>query len=217
MKHILLNKGKKAIVDDEDFERLNKYKWHYGSRHYALRTTHRGYSEDGKRITGSIWMHREVINTPEGLFTDHINGDTLDNRKENLRVVNSNQNNRNSKIPSHNTSGYKGVSEDKRNLKNRWQAYITIDNKKKHLGYFYSKEDAAKRYNEVAREVFGEYARLNNLMLFEYEHYPTIESVREQIQNCESRHSQQIAYSSFHDCLTQVCFGCRKIRTNKKL
>jgi len=202
------------MVDDEDFEKLNQHKWHYGSRHYALRTVHEGYSKDGKRITGSVWMHREVLNTPEGLFTDHINGDTLDNRKENLRVVTSKQNNHNSKLPSHNTSGYKGVSEDKRNLKNKWQAYITIDNKKKHLGYFSSKEDAARKYNEVAKEIFGEYARLNNLTFFEYEYLPTMELVRQQIKRCESFHSQQVAYSTFHDALTQVCFGCKKIRSS---
>lgn len=52
---------------------------------------------------------------------------------------------------------------------------------------------------------------------FKYEYYKTIEEVRKYIQECEGKHSQQVAYSSFHDCLTQVCFGCKKIRTNKKL
>jgi hypothetical protein len=52
---------------------------------------------------------------------------------------------------------------------------------------------------------------------FEYEYLPTIESVRRQIKNCEGIHTQQSAYSTFHDALTQVCFGCRKIRTNVRL
>jgi len=52
---------------------------------------------------------------------------------------------------------------------------------------------------------------------FKYEYYKTMEDVRKHIQECEGKHSQQIAYSSFHDALTQVCFGCRKIRTNKKI
>lgn len=56
-----------------------------------------------------------------------------------------------------------------------------------------------------------------NKMTFEYEYLETIEDVHQEIQNCEGKHSQQIAYSSFHDCLTQVCFGCMKVRTNKKL
>lgn len=213
MKHILLDKGKKVIVDDEDFEKLNHQKWFFGARGYAIRTEHRGYTPEGKRLTGTIWMHREIMQTPEGLFTDHVNGDTLDNRKSNLRVVTAAQNTRNSKTPTHNTSGFKGVSEDKRNLKNKWQSYITINNKKHHIGYFPTKEDAAEAYNRTAREIFGEYARLNNLILFEYEHYSKVESVREKIQSCENRHTQQAIYSTFHDGLTQICFGCRKIRS----
>jgi hypothetical protein len=51
---------------------------------------------------------------------------------------------------------------------------------------------------------------------FEYECLPTIEDVHKQIQNCERRHRQQIAFSSFHDALTQICFGCQKIRSNLK-
>lgn len=56
-----------------------------------------------------------------------------------------------------------------------------------------------------------------NDIYFEYEYLDTMEEVRQAVQECEGHHSQQIAYSSFHDCLTQVCFGCRKIRSNKKL
>ena len=54
-------------------------------------------------------------------------------------------------------------------------------------------------------------------MTFQTEYYPTIEEVREQIRNCEGRHTQQIAYSSFHDCLTQICWGCKVIRSNINL
>jgi len=52
--------------------------------------------------------------------------------------------------------------------------------------------------------------------LFEYQQLPTIEDVRKQIKNCEGRHSQQVVFSTFHDCLTQICFSCRKIRTSGK-
>jgi hypothetical protein len=50
-------------------------------------------------------------------------------------------------------------------------------------------------------------------ILFEYEYLLTIEDVHKEIQKCEGRHSQQIAFSSFHDALTQICFGCKKIRS----
>lgn len=216
MKCIKLTKNKSAIVDDECYNELNKWRWHCDGRGYAARTEHNGY-DNGKRVTQSIKMHRQILRASKGVFVDHINGDKLDNRRSNLRFATTAQNNRNSKTPAHNSSGYKGVYEDKRNLKNKWQAYITVDNKKIHLGYFYTKEDAAKKYNDVAKELFGEYARVNNIVHFEYEYLPTMELVREQIKGCESRHTQQIAYSSFHDCLTQICFGCRKIRTNKRL
>lgn len=54
-------------------------------------------------------------------------------------------------------------------------------------------------------------------IIFTYEYLKNMEEVREQVQKCEGKHSQQIAYSSFHDCLTQICFGCKKVRTNKLL
>jgi len=54
-------------------------------------------------------------------------------------------------------------------------------------------------------------------MKFDYEYLPTMEFVRKKIKNCEGRHSQQVAYSTFHDALTQICFGCKKIRTNLKI
>ena len=53
---------------------------------------------------------------------------------------------------------------------------------------------------------------MNNTQ-FEYEHYETLEEVRKHIQECEGRHAQQVAYSSYHDCITQICFTCKKIRT----
>jgi len=211
-----LSKKKCAIVDDEDFDNLNKFKWSCGCRGYAVRGINGGY-KNGKRVKKMIWMHREIMRTPDNMQTDLKNGDKLDNRKENLRVVTASQNTRNSTIPSHNTSGFKGVSEDKRSLKNKWQSYITVDNKKVHIGYFGTKEEAAKAYNNEAKRIFGEYAKLNYLVLFEYEYCQDMETVHRHIKKCESFHSQQIAYSSFHDCLTQVCFGCKKVRSNKEI
>jgi hypothetical protein len=54
-------------------------------------------------------------------------------------------------------------------------------------------------------------------MVFKYEYLPTIEAVRQQIKKCEGKHSQQVAYSTFHDALTQICFGCRKVRSSLKI
>ena len=89
---------------------------------------------------------------------DHIDGTRDQNKIENLREASINENARNCKRPSHNTSGYKGVSWDKNRKK--WMAYITINNKFKSLGRFNTKEDAYKSYCVGAKKYFGEFARL---------------------------------------------------------
>lgn len=125
MKLIPLTQGKLAIVDDTDFEYLNKWCWYYDS------TT--GYARRGEG-NKRIYMHRVINNTPKGLITDHINRNTLDNRRENLRTVSRAGNQRNHKLFSHNTSGYNGVSWSK--IMRKWEAYIWRDNKKINLGFF---------------------------------------------------------------------------------
>ena len=54
-------------------------------------------------------------------------------------------------------------------------------------------------------------------MDFKYEYIEEMQEIRKHIQKCEGKHSQQVAYSTFHDCLTQICYGCKKIRTSLKL
>lgn len=97
-KSIPLTRGKIALFDDEDYEELSKYKWFitkvYASRHSGNKT---------------VYMHREIMKTPENMETDHINGDVLDNRRENLRICTRQENARNIRGISSNTSGYKGV------------------------------------------------------------------------------------------------------------
>jgi hypothetical protein len=154
MKEIKLSQGKVALVDDEDFELLNKLKWCYGSRGYAVKTTHYRDSTN-KRHTSMLWMHRVVATTPAGMFTDHINGDKLDNRRENLRIVTQEQNAWNTKTPRHNTTGIKGIYW----RANRWEAAISKDSKKVHLGRFASRYDAEKAYENAALKLRGKYVR----------------------------------------------------------
>lgn len=133
MKKIPLTKGKFTIVDDEDFEYLNQWKWKYHKDNYACRT-----------ITGGslVYMHRIVNKTPKGCLTDHINRNGLDNRRANLRIVTYSQNGFNTGIWKHNTSGIKGVCWDKQ--KNKWEARIMINQKTIHLGFYSDIKDAAK-------------------------------------------------------------------------
>lgn len=131
--YIKLTQNKFAIVDNKDFEYLNQWKWNYDKI--------TGYAK--RHIKNkSIYLHRIINNTPQNLFTDHINRNKLDNRKCNLRTCEKVLNQRNQKICKTNTSGYKGVSWSKSAKK--WQSFIFKDNKKINLGFFIDKIDAIK-------------------------------------------------------------------------
>jgi hypothetical protein len=153
VKKIPLTKGYYAIVDDDDYERVSQFKWTY-SKGYAVRSVK---DEQGRWV--HQLLHRFILNAPEELKVDHINGNALDNRKSNLRLCTQKDNSRNSKKPKNNTSGYKGVTYDRR--KKKWKAQIKVNYKNIFLGHFDSKHDAARMYNFWAKDLFGEYARLN--------------------------------------------------------
>jgi hypothetical protein len=105
-------------------------------------------------------MHRQIANPPDGKEVDHINGVTLDNRRENLRVCSHSQNMHNRRLrQKNNKSGYKGVHWLARTK--RWVAEIRVNGKSRHLGYFTEKTDAARAYDTAAAECFGEFAHLN--------------------------------------------------------
>ena len=105
-------------------------------------------------------MHREVLHVPEGLFVDHINHNGCDNRKANLRPATPADNARNALYPKINTtSKYRGVSYNKK--KKRWRAQLSINNKKKQIGYFRDEIEAAKAYDKAAKRYYGEFAILN--------------------------------------------------------
>lgn len=151
---IKLSKGYEATVDADDYEWLNQWSWHY-TQGYASRNIY----IDGKRRL--LRMHRLINDTPEELLTDHINRDKLDNRRENLRAATKSQNQINSFREGDNKSDYNGVCWNKSNKK--WVSQISVDNKKKFLGYFDNKEEAARAYNEEAKKLHGEFAVLNKL------------------------------------------------------
>ena len=139
MKTIPLTKGKFAIVDDEDFEYLNQWKWHLDDKGYAARNQHvrlAKWTYTSRRVV----MHRLVNKTPEGFSTDHINRNKLDNRRCNLRTVTQSVNAINSGISKTNKSGTKGVYLD--GWTGKWRAEIKIHGKKITLGRFSKKEDA---------------------------------------------------------------------------
>jgi len=159
LKYITLSNGKNAIVDDEDFETLSKISW-YEMQGYAKGKKYLGVI-NGKKRNKYFSMHRIIMKTPEGMHTDHINANKLDNRKENLRICTCSENLRNAKPYAGGSSDYKGVYFNKECQK--WRAYITINKVRKHIGTFDREEDAALAYNRKAQEFFGEFARLNEV------------------------------------------------------
>lgn len=151
MKVIPLTQGKFAIVDDEDYEFVSRYKWHAnknGNVWYARRT------DRGR----TIMMHWLIMG---GKNVDHINGNGLDNRRENLRFATTTEQARNRPSQKGSTSRYKGVSWN--SAQGKWVVKIGGSKPVSHLGYFKTEQDAARAYNEEAVKRFGEFARLNEI------------------------------------------------------
>ncbi len=157
MKLIPLTKGKFAFVDDEDYEFMMQWKWRI-SHGYAQRTEYIGYF-NGKQSAKEIKMHRVINNTPDDLFTDHIDSNRLNNQKINLRNATSAQNQMNRFGNKESTSCFKGVSFDL--SRKKWRAQIKIKDKRIFIGRFFLEKDAAIAYNEMAKYHFGEFAKLN--------------------------------------------------------
>jgi hypothetical protein len=156
MKEIRLSQNKTAIVDDSDYERINRWKWSAHSnkgKWYAVRFVGTWPLQE------CIRMHRTILDAPAGVLIDHRDGDGLNNTRSNLRLCNTIQNAQNRNKQINNTSGYKGVSWAK--WANSYRAQIWDNTKKIHLGYFKNAEDAARAYDVAAQKYHGEFAVLN--------------------------------------------------------
>ena len=158
MAEVKVSKGKYlAIIDEEDLEFTSNHTWRLCAG-YA--TTSIPYiNEDGVKKYKTSTMHRMLNKTPEGMMTDHKNGNKLDNRRENLRTVTPKQNQMNKKTSKTSTSGLKGIGWCKQTK--RWRVSLSVDGKFKNLGRFHCIGKAIKTYNEAANKYHGEYARLN--------------------------------------------------------
>jgi len=144
------------MVDDEDYEWLNQWKWYavkYSNLWYAGRTLNR------KNKTRMIFMHREILQSPNNQVVDHRDSNGLNNQRSNIRLCMPNQNSMNRRKQEGASSRYKGVAWHKRDKK--WQCGIRYFKKSYHLGYFKSEQEAAEQYDIAAQIFFGEFARLN--------------------------------------------------------
>jgi hypothetical protein len=147
-----LTRGYSALVDAEDYERVASFAWSAAKPSnvvYAVR------DEKRKRI----YLHRFILNAPDGVEVDHWNGDGLDNRRENLRLCSHAENVRNSRPHARGTSSYKGVHLHR--ASGKWAVEIQVNEKRRFIGLFGDETEAAKAYDAAARASHGEYAYCN--------------------------------------------------------
>jgi len=151
--------GEKIIlIDDEDYNLIKNHTWRvgkYGKNFYVITTIFKN------KKPKTIRMHRMITKAPKGKIVDHKNHNTLDNRKENLRICEHKNNMHNSRRQVNCTSKYKGVYYNK--WQNTYTCQIKLNGKSMHLGNFESEIDAALVYNGAAKCLHGEFAYLNNI------------------------------------------------------
>src|ERR1041385_682326 len=145
----LANRERYALVDDADFDFLNRFRWHLSAGRYAATFV------NGQRER----MHRLLFNNPENITIDHIDGNGLNNQRSNLRLATMTQQQWNRRKHVVSSSKYKGVYWNKD--RNCWVTRIVYKGNHRHLGCFNSEVKSAKIYNREARKLFGEYAKLN--------------------------------------------------------
>ena len=150
MRYVCKN-GRSFLFDIADLELISQHCWYVSANGYASTRL-----KETRRVAE---LPRMLLDAPPGINVDHINGNTLDNRRVNLRLATQADNLRNLSLKSSNTSGYKGVSYVAR--RDKYRAYITLNKKAKHLGYFIEPVEAARAYDKAARFFFGEFSCLN--------------------------------------------------------
>lgn len=182
-KEIPLTQGKIAIVDDEDYEFLSQWRWQYTGG-YARRTVYHGRDENGKRIRDVVWMHRLIANPPDGMVVDHINGNEMDNRRDNLRVCTNKDNLRNQK--RNKDYGYKGVTKHSNHT---WLVRLVYNKETIRIGVFSDEVASANAYNYYAQEYFGEFARLNEVPYMEKEEWMSYRRSKDKVSDIIERTS----------------------------
>jgi hypothetical protein len=150
---IVLNGGNVLIIDDADYEYVSKHVWRV-SKGRAIR---REYFDGNCK---AIYLHRDLLNPPENLVVDHINGNALDNRRENLRICTHSQNSMNKRKPINGKkSSFKGVMPQR----GKYTVIIKREGKAYCEGTYETEIEAAIAYNQKAEELFGEFAKLNEI------------------------------------------------------
>lgn len=157
MKEITLTKGFKAIVDDNDFNTLNAFKWKVQVSKHSCYANRVDYSSGKPKI---IYMHRFIKGVDDkNLVVDHKDHNGLNNTRENLRICSKSENAMNRNPLQGSTSKYLGVCR----YKGRWRAGLKHDYKQYHLGDYDDERQAALAYNKKAIDLHGEFANINKI------------------------------------------------------
>lgn len=154
-----LQDGTQTQIDETDLALLEAHRWCAPKRPRFLQYVRRAVWLPGRQSCTTILLHREILKAPTGLYVDHINGDTLDNRRANLRVATPKQSAANRRSQSGSSSRYLGVTWH--TGCSRWQAQIGGSGDTAYLGLFSDEAEAARTYDVAARKRYGEFARLN--------------------------------------------------------
>ena len=152
-----LTRNKTCILNTSDWETLKHRTWHAAGHVDLLYACSNQYSEG--KVRKPIRMHREIMRPPEGMVVDHINHNTLDNRRCNLRICTPRQNTFNQYRKYTTEPKRKGVYFFRRT--GRWYSQISLNGVNTYLGYFDTAEEAAQAYDVAAKQHFGEFACLN--------------------------------------------------------
>ncbi len=141
--------GKFVLVDDRDYEKLSQYKWRMTTLGYVVRTHY------VRPKINVIWMHREIMETPKGLETDHIDHNRLNNQRSNLRIATHQQNNYNKGPQTNNTSGHKGISW--RKAIKRWDVQVNGQ----YIGVYITLDEAVIAQKQAQARLQGEFAHVS--------------------------------------------------------
>jgi hypothetical protein len=155
-KEIYTNKGEVILVDDEDYEMLMAYTWDLGARGYVRARPCSG------GVRKQFLMHRVIVGAKDGEQVDHKDLNVHNNTRANLRIATASENARNRASAVSCKTGYKGAAPVKNSPK--FKSYIQVDKEQVHLGYFDNPHDAARMYNFWAIDLYGEFARLNEIV-----------------------------------------------------